>query len=63
LKKISDALENIWLENAEEKPFLTAKHITFADILAACELEQPKMGNYDPFSNRPRLTKYEKILI
>jgi glutathione S-transferase len=37
-----DSLENLWLESAD-KQFLATKEISFADILAACELEQPKM--------------------
>lgn len=37
-----DSLENIWLASADKK-FLATKEISFADILAACELEQPKM--------------------
>jgi glutathione S-transferase len=37
-----DLLENVWLASAE-KNFLATKEISFADILAACELEQPKM--------------------
>lgn len=36
------SLENIWLESAD-KQFIASKEISFADILAACELEQPKM--------------------
>lgn len=39
-----NSLENVWLESSE-KQFLASKEISFADILAACELEQPKMVN------------------
>lgn len=55
-------LENVWLESSE-KQFLTTKdEISFADILAACELEQPKMADYNPFEGRPRLTAwYQKV--
>ena len=49
-----DTLENVWLENADKK-FLASEEISFADVLAACELEQPKMAWYDPFDGRPRL--------
>lgn len=39
-----DLLETVWLQSAD-KSFLATKEISFADILAACELEQPKMVN------------------
>lgn len=57
-----DALENIWLESSD-KEFLASKEISFADILAACELEQPSMALYqDTFTGRPKLAKwYEKV--
>ena len=56
-----DLLENVWLESTQ-KQFLTTTEISFADILAACELEQPKMAEYDPFEGRPRLTAwYQKV--
>ncbi|KAG5684919.1 hypothetical protein PVAND_014127 [Polypedilum vanderplanki] len=56
-----DALENIWLQSTE-KEFLATKEISFADVLAACELEQPKMAGYNTFEGRPKLTKwYERV--
>jgi hypothetical protein len=33
----------VWLKGGE-KPFLTGDQISVADILAACELEQPSMA-------------------
>lgn len=57
MEKTLDLLENTWLESAE-KPFLTSNEISFADILAACELEQPKIADYDPFVGRPRLSAW-----
>lgn len=54
-------LENVWLESANRK-FLASEEISFADILAACELEQPKMAWYDPFEGRPLLKSwYERV--
>lgn len=56
-----DLFDNIWLENTN-KPFLASNEISFADILAACELEQPKMANYDPFQGRPKLNAwYQRV--
>jgi glutathione S-transferase len=61
MEKTLDSLENIWLESAE-KTFLAGNEISFADILAACELEQPKIADYDPFNGRPKLTSwYERV--
>jgi len=34
-----DRLEQVWLK---DKPFLTGDKITIADILGACEVEQPR---------------------
>lgn len=61
MEKSLDSLENIWLESAE-KSYLAGSEISFADILAACELEQPKMADYDPFVGRPKLTSwYQRV--
>lgn len=59
MEKTLDLLENTWLESTE-KPFLTSTEISFADILAACELEQPRIADYDPFEGRPRLSAWYK---
>ncbi|KAJ8679870.1 hypothetical protein QAD02_015657 [Eretmocerus hayati] len=50
-----DQIENIWLK---DKPFLTGKTISVADILGACEIEQPRLGGYDPRTGRPNLTAW-----
>jgi glutathione S-transferase len=56
-----DDLENIWLASSD-KDFLATKEISFADILACCELEQPKMAQYNPFESRPKLKSwYERV--
>lgn len=56
-----DIFENVWLEN-EAKKFLVSDEISFADILAACEIEQPRMAGYDPFEGRPKLRNwYERV--
>lgn len=57
-----DIFENIWLEDPK-KQFLTTNEISFADILAACELEQPRMAEYNPFDGtRPKLAAwYERV--
>jgi glutathione S-transferase len=61
MEQTLDLLENVWLESSE-KAFLTTNEISFADILAACELEQPKIADYDPFAGRPRLTSwYQRV--
>lgn len=61
MEKSLDTLENVWL-NSSDRKFLASEEISFADILAACELEQPKMAWYDPFEGRPKLKSwYERV--
>jgi glutathione S-transferase len=61
MEKTLDVLETIWLESSQ-KDFLATNEISFADILAACELEQPKLADYDVFQGRPRLNAwYQKV--
>ncbi|XP_058127255.1 glutathione S-transferase theta-1-like [Anopheles ziemanni] len=38
--------------------FIVGEEISFADLLAACEIEQPKMAGYDPCAGRPKLTEW-----
>lgn len=57
--KTLDLLENTWLESSQ-KSFLTTEEISFADILAACELEQTKVADYDPFAGRQKLTSWHQ---
>lgn len=40
METVLDQLETIWLK---DRPFIAGDHITIADLLAACELEQPSM--------------------
>lgn len=61
MEKTLDLLENVWLQDSS-KAFLATKEISFADILASCELEQPKLVDYDPFKGRPNLTKWHEMV-
>lgn len=54
-----DLFENIWLKD-QSKPFLATDKLSFADLMAACELEQPKIADYDPFAGRPNLKKWHE---
>ncbi|KAK9506839.1 hypothetical protein O3M35_008701 [Rhynocoris fuscipes] len=54
MENICDAVENHWLKNK----FICGDEITIADILAACEIEQPRLAGYDPRDGRPKLTEY-----
>ncbi|XP_053677843.1 glutathione S-transferase theta-1-like [Anopheles nili] len=38
--------------------FIVGDEISVADLLAACEIEQPKMAGYDPCVGRPNLTEW-----
>lgn len=52
-------LEQNWLEPGR---FIIGDRITIADILAACEVEQPKIVGMDPFEGRPKLAAWlEKV--
>lgn len=50
-------LENVWLK---DERFLATDKMSFADLMAACELEQPKIADYDPFAGRPKLTNWHE---
>uniref|UniRef100_U5EWQ7 Putative glutathione s-transferase n=1 Tax=Corethrella appendiculata TaxID=1370023 RepID=U5EWQ7_9DIPT len=57
-----DVLENEWMQLSkdEEKAhkFMIGDKITIADILTACEVEQPKLVGVDPLDGRPKLTHW-----
>lgn len=54
-----DQLEQAWIRPGQ---FMVGERITIADILAACEIEQPKIVGVDPFERRPKVAAYtEKI--
>ncbi|XP_045129234.1 glutathione S-transferase theta-1-like [Portunus trituberculatus] len=56
--RMEDALENfetIWLK---DQLFLAGNKASIADILAACELEQPSMAGYDVCEGRPLVTAW-----
>ncbi|XP_065363657.1 glutathione S-transferase theta-1-like isoform X2 [Calliphora vicina] len=50
-------IENIWLENSD---FLCGKQMTVADILAACEIEQTRMADYDVRIKHPKIRAWLK---
>ncbi|XP_066900940.1 uncharacterized protein [Halyomorpha halys] len=56
MKNSCDVMENIWLN--KDCKFLFGDHLTIADLLAAMEIEQPRMCGYDPRDGRPKLTEY-----
>ncbi|XP_076043943.1 glutathione S-transferase theta-1-like [Oratosquilla oratoria] len=55
METVLDQLENIWLK---DRLFIAGDQITLADLLAACELEQPSMGGYDVRQGRPVLNDW-----
>lgn len=52
-----DVFESEWLDSGR-KAFLAGDKISYADVLAACEIEQPKMAGFDPRVGRPTLTAW-----
>ncbi|KAJ8915162.1 hypothetical protein NQ315_000414 [Exocentrus adspersus] len=41
-----------------DTPFINSQTVSFADILAACEIEQPRMAGFEPRDGRPRLKEW-----
>lgn len=56
-----DQLEKIWLDDAS-KSFLATNEISFADVLAICEIEGTKICDYDPYSGRPNLARWQELV-
>ncbi|XP_014215774.1 glutathione S-transferase theta-1 isoform X3 [Copidosoma floridanum] len=56
-----DQIENVWLN--DNKLFLTGQQISIADLLGACEIEQPRMAGFDPLEGRPKLSSwYDRVV-
>ncbi|XP_058831664.1 glutathione S-transferase theta-2-like isoform X2 [Topomyia yanbarensis] len=52
-----DQFESEWLDGGR-KQYLAGEELTYADLLAACELEQPKIAGFDPRVGRPHLAAW-----
>ena len=57
MEKALKDIQEIWLENGQKK-YLGGDKISWADIIAVCELEQPSMAGYDVKKGRPILAEY-----
>ncbi|XP_069703061.1 glutathione S-transferase theta-1-like isoform X2 [Periplaneta americana] len=55
MKNTLSLIENIWLK---DKPYLTGDKISIADLLGACEVEQPRMAGYDARKDFPRIAAW-----
>ncbi|XP_069703062.1 glutathione S-transferase theta-1 [Periplaneta americana] len=55
MKKTLGLIENVWLK---DKPYLTGDKISIADLLGACEIEQPRMAGYDARKDFPRIAAW-----
>lgn len=42
--------------------FMVGRNISFADLLAICEIDQPVSVGYDPFTNRAKLTQWYEVV-
>lgn len=51
-EKALDNIEKMFLKN---RPYLCGDHITVADILGICEVDQPLLIGFDPVSSRPQI--------
>lgn len=56
-----DILENVWLKDSS-KPFLATKELSFADVLASCEIDMLPVVNFDAFEGRPKLEKWHQLV-
>lgn len=57
MQKALDDMEQVWLKNGSKK-YICNDQLSIADIVACCELEQPKMAGFDVRTDRPVLEKY-----
>nr|UVC41629.1 glutathione S-transferase 6 [Eriocheir sinensis] len=55
METVLEQFETVWLK---DQPFVAGNKISIADIIAACELEQPGMAGYDVYEGRPTLTAW-----
>jgi len=55
-----DIIENVWLK---DKKYLCGNEISISDIICICEIDQTKMTDYDPYMNRPNLSKWKMRLV
>uniref|UniRef100_A0A182UKQ6 glutathione transferase n=1 Tax=Anopheles melas TaxID=34690 RepID=A0A182UKQ6_9DIPT len=56
MERSLDFIEREYL--GSDARFIAGDEITVADLLAACEIEQPRMAGYDPCEGRPNLTQW-----
>jgi len=56
--KLEESLEHIETIFLKNRPFLNGNDISIADVLAVCEIEQPKACGYDVNGNRTNLPKW-----
>lgn len=55
-----DTIEKVWLGQNEK--YLFGKQITIADLMAATEIEQPRIAGFDSLVGRPRLGEYMELV-
>nr|XP_026486575.1 glutathione S-transferase theta-1-like [Vanessa tameamea] len=53
-----EKFETHWLNNGTE--YIAGDSITVADLLAACEIEQPRMAGYNPADHFEGISKWSK---
>eukprot|EP00088_Acartia_fossae_P010719 TRINITY_DN1536_c0_g1_i10.p1 TRINITY_DN1536_c0_g1~~TRINITY_DN1536_c0_g1_i10.p1 ORF type:complete len:239 (-),score=55.43 TRINITY_DN1536_c0_g1_i10:4-720(-) len=58
MEKQLELVERIWLKNGEKDFIGGGKDVSVADLLAACEMEQPRMAGYDVRDKSPVLKLY-----
>ncbi|KAI5635785.1 hypothetical protein NE865_11483 [Phthorimaea operculella] len=57
-KRMVAALEEFEAKWLDKSTFLTGETPTVADLLAACEVEQPRMADFDPSARYPKIAAW-----
>jgi len=63
LKASINAIQHIFLANGQHKWINGMDDISFADVLCACEMEQPMMAGWDIFNENEKVRQYHERVI
>jgi len=62
IKRLENSLtefESQWLKSHD---FMIGSNLTIADLLAICQIDQPKIIGYNPFKNRKNLIRWYELV-
>lgn len=61
-KRLDHTIEEFERGFLNSHKFMVSRNISFADLLAICEIDQPVTLGYDPFTNRAKLTQWYEVV-